>query len=435
MKTLSLLKTFRKDEDGALTVFGLFLFMAALIFGGLSLDVSYAYKTRTEIQVAADAAAHAALYVRQTESVDTARAEAIAIVQANLPTSSYGEVLRPEDINFGTWDAENEVFTIDNNLTDAVLVNTAQLAERGNAARAFLLKFAGVQEWDINTQAVFETYMPTCFDEGFVAEEEVDIQSNNSFTNGFCIHSNTHVKLSSGNSFGENTVVSMPDTNDLELPNSGFDSNEGLREALTDMKYRVRILAKLDEIMDGLWFSDPIYVPDYIHGLGQIRLNKNKLDASDFEQGRIHTADCGGGGKLSIEQGTLLEDIVLLTDCQVQFGSDVTLENVIIVTTNTNNSSIKSASGLQIGRDDNCLPDGGAQILTKGGVSVPADMKMFGGQIIAEKDVEFSANANGIEGASIISGGKISGTSNMTMGFCSTGMERNFSVPYFKLAG
>jgi hypothetical protein len=37
---------------------------------------------------------------------------------------------------------------------------------------------------------------------------------------------------------------------------------------------------------------------------------------------------------------------------------------------------------------------------------------------IAKGDVSFAANANGIEGASIIAGGQISGTSNMTMGFC-----------------
>ena len=65
---------------------------------------------------------------------------------------------------------------------------------------------------------------------------------------------------------------------------------------------------------------------------------------------------------------------------------------------------------------------------------MPSDLRFYGGQVIARLNVDFSANSGGIEGASIISGSTISGTSNMTMGFCGTGMEDNFAVPYFRLA-
>ena len=63
-----------------------------------------------------------------------------------------------------------------------------------------------------------------------------------------------------------------------------------------------------------------------------------------------------------------------------------------------------------------------------------ADLRVYGGQIIALGDITFSANANGIQGASLISGQEISGTSNMDMGFCGTGMEGNYEAPYFRLA-
>ena len=53
----------------------------------------------------------------------------------------------------------------------------------------------------------------------------------------------------------------------------------------------------------------------------------------------------------------------------------------------------------------------------------------------AMKDEERSAaNANGIDGASIISRGMIDGTSNMNMGFCGSGMEDSFSANYYRLA-
>ena len=74
-----------------------------------------------------------------------------------------------------------------------------------------------------------------------------------------------------------------------------------------------------------------------------------------------------------------------------------------------------SAAKLKVGRDDSCAADGS--------------------QLLALGDIEFTANADGIEGASFIAGGTISGTSNMIMGFCNhAGMERNFEAEYFRLA-
>ena len=136
---------------------------------------------------------------------------------------------------------------------------------------------------------------------------------------------------------------------------------------------------------------------------------------------------------MKVAAGSMLENIVLATNCKVQFGQGVTLENSIIATTNTGDKSITAASGLQVGRNDNCATDGGAQMLTMGGMDFPADLKAYGGQLIAMKDINFAANANGIEGASFISGGRIDGTSNMTMGFCGNGMEDNFAALYFRM--
>ena len=73
--------------------------------------------------------------------------------------------------------------------------------------------------------------------------------------------------------------------------------------------------------------------------------------------------------------------------------------------------------------------------MTTGGMKFTADLRLYGGQLIAKKAISFSANADGIEGASIISGETIDGTSNMNMGFCDgSGMENNFESDYFRLA-
>jgi len=108
---------------------------------------------------------------------------------------------------------------------------------------------------------------------------------------------------------------------------------------------------------------------------------------------------------------------------------------VVIVNESTSAKSFNAASGIQIGRDDNCAEGGGAQLVTRGGIDIPAQLKMFGGQMIAAQDVAFTAEADGIQGASIISGGRIDGTANSVMGFCAgEGMEDNFEAEYFRLA-
>ncbi len=428
---------FQNAETGGITAYALGFLLTGLAFGGVSFDVAYAYKARTELQVAADAAAHAAIYVRQSGgSLAEARAAAVEMAQRNLPPVAFGEVLEPLDVNFGNWDATTEQFEVDNFETDMVSVNVARSQARANAVPGFLLSFVGLDDWDVDTGAVFESYMPACLREGFVAQDFVDVQSNNVFTNGFCIHSNAYVKVSSNNSFAPGTTVSMPDKSDIDMPNSGFATNIGLEEALAEQKYTIRILNHMADIIAGLWNTETDYIPDYIYGLGPIDLSGKKFDASDFTPHRVHRKDCStGGNKITIEPNTLLENLVLVTNCEVNFGQGVVLENVVIATNNTGASSFKAASGLQVGRDDQCLPDGGAQLLTMGGMQFPADLKVYGGQLIAKLDIEFAANANGIEGASFISGENISGTSNMTMGHCGDGMERNFEAEYFRLAG
>jgi len=55
-------------------------------------------------------------------------------------------------------------------------------------------------------------------------------------------------------------------------------------------------------------------------------------------------------------------------------------------------------------------------------------------QILAAGDVEFAAGADGVEGASIVSGASVDVTSNNSMGFCGSGMDSAFQAEYFRLA-
>ncbi|MEX5726872.1 hypothetical protein Ga0609869_000225 [Rhodovulum iodosum] len=426
---------FVRDEEGGMLAYGLTALLGMLIFGGLAVDVGNAYAVRTHLAIAADSAAHAAIYTRELQSEDVAKQRALEVFEVALPPEQYGTILTVDDIEFGTWDEATRVFTPSPYSKQAVRVLAERSSQRNNSVGTFLLGLAGLDSWDVRRDSIFQTYMPTCLREGFVAEEIVDVQSNNAYTNGFCIHSNTHVEVNQSNYFAENTIVSMPDRSDLVLPESGFESNDGLAEALRDGAYRLRILDRLAEIMEGLDDPSSGYMPDYIVSSVPIELPSRNVSDADFTPGRIHTYTCSGPHKLKVANGSFLNEIVIDTNCPVELGQGTILDNAIIATSNTTVDSISAPAQVQIGRDDNCAPDGGAQLVTLGGISFPSQMRVYGGQMLAMDDIEFSAEANGIEGASFISGGTISGTSNMTMGFCGSGMEDNFEASYFRLTG
>ncbi|MDH3475425.1 MAG: hypothetical protein OEM59_17225, partial [Rhodospirillales bacterium] len=148
--------------------------------------------------------------------------------------------------------------------------------------------------------------------------------------------------------------------------------------------------------------------------------------------GKVNVVGCSGGGQVNVKMDTLIENMVIYTDCKLKFESGVVLKDSIVATTNTDARSISGPSGIQIG-DHTCgTPGGQAAILTMGGAQFGAGLNFKSGQIIAQGDVQFPANDFSIEGASVLAGGEISGTSNMTMAFCGDGGGL-FQEIYFKI--
>ncbi len=443
-----ILTRFVRRNDGAMTAFGLLLTVAMICVGGLGIDVANVITVRTHLQIAADAAAHAALVAREFKSESEAKDIAVQIARRSLPEDRFGIAIGPDDIEFGTWDAVSEVFTLVPNSKTAVLVNTQRLAERSNAVVTYFLRFVGMYNMDVVSQSVFETYYPTCFREGFVAQNRVDVQSNNVYGNGFCIHSNDHVEINNGNTFMDGTIVSMPDSADMVVPTSGAGSNPGLAKALRSGSYYLRIIQRIDEIIAGVEDPDsPYFRTDYVTVDPLTKdptlyktLESTKgggVDLSDWVPGAIHYLNCASSKK-QVSWGKPDQKFVkgvLVTNCIIKFAQGVQLEDVIMINRNTDLDSFTAASSFTLGRDDGCADGGGAQLVTKGGVNFPADLQVYGGQIIAAKLIKFAARNDGIEGISLVSGDQIDGASLINVGFCGgAGMNNNFMAEYFRLA-
>ncbi len=430
---------FGTREDGAMTIFGIFIFLCMAVLSAIAVDVASLMAARNQLQVAADTAGHAALYYRDIShrdpnSAQDSKAKAIEVAGFGMPSQTFGEVLGVDDIEFGTWDQDSHKFHPDPSSRDAVMVHTSRLSSKSNSVASLLFQLVGFDEWDIVTPAVFTTYRPMCFREGIVGDNAVDLQSNNGFSNGFCVHSNDHVEMNTNNTYEAGTVVSMPHEGDIVLPQSGFETNAGLEGALRSGYYRLRIIARIDDIIDGLRNGDAEYMPDYITSYSPVILSKMTLTEADLLPGKRYIWNCASLGNPTIKSTTKIERVVIVANCSIKFGGGTIVENARIATTSTGSKSINSPASLQIGLNDNCADGGDVQIVTKGSMDFAADLMLYGSQLLAENNISFTANADGIEGASMVAGGTVSGTSNMEMGFCGSGMSNNFEAEYFRLA-
>ena len=420
------------DTEGAMTVFGLFMLMTCIVIGGLGLDVANAYLARTQLQATTDAAAHAALYTRDSDTEANAIVAALDVVENMMPVAKYGQVIQATDIQFGTWDTSTGAFTPVSGSKTAVFVDSSRTTARSNPVGTYFLRIMGFNNWDVRRGAVYETYRPGCLREGFVARDIVDMQSNNEYSNGFCIHSNTHVEMNNANDYELGTVVSMPDKLDVVVPNDDLTSNPGLAQALRDASYQFRIINQLPSIIADLSTGGAVYGPSYITNSTVLTFQGGGFKASDLVPNRIHYVNCNGNQPVNFAASALIEDVVIVSNCQFHFAADAQLQNSIIATTNTAAKSIYAGAAFTLGKDDNCASGGDSKILTMGSIELTSQVDIYGSQMIAKDNIYLTANAVGIEGASLIAGGVISVTSNGKMGFCGGGMN-NFEANYFRL--
>ncbi|NNE86757.1 MAG: hypothetical protein HKN27_01670 [Silicimonas sp.] len=423
---------FLDNERGAITVLGLFLFIVSMMVGGLALDVSNAVKARTQLQMTADTAGHAALVWRFYNDADSAKDKALELAAKSMPSSYYGSVLERQDITFGHWDRASETFTPDPASQEAVLVSTRRLAENNNGVGTYLLKLVGVDAWDLNTDAVWELGVPRCLKEGYVAEDVISLQSDNTFKSGFCVHSNTGLNFANHNTFEADVKISVPDiATDVDAT---FSTNHGLEEALYENYYALNIPQRIQKIRDGITDPASEYWRDFVTSAAITDVDyKSQLTPENLAPGGIYEMTCPAPTtKIRMPAGTVLENIVLLTNCQIIIGQDSKLQNLTIINSNTSASSISGASGIDFGLNDNCAPGGATQIVSMGGLSFPTQVSIYDSQLLANGDISFTSHADGIKGASIVSGGKIDTNSHITMGFC--GASENFKFEFVRLA-
>lgn len=430
MRLACLVRRLAGEDEASITFLGLFLFLACIVIGGLALDVTRAQSVMTQIQSAADAAAHAAVITRSTSTEAKARAVALDIAVRNLPPSWEHSAITSADIEFGDWDPATGTFVPRTGATESVRVTGQLSAARGNALGTFLLRFAGKMSWTIEQDSVIRIADHDCLQEGLIADTDIDIADQNRMAPGFCVHSNDTLKLGTGNVFDAGAIVSMPAPDQIRLPTNGFALNPGLNAALVPNRIKLKLLERIPEIITGLTTPGSDFIPDYIVAPQTIVLTSRTVRATSLIPGRIHRFTCSSTQEMVITSGTLVSNVVIVTNCNINILSGVVLENAVLATTSTSSTSVTAADGVQVGRNDNCAEGGGAQIVTLGGLRLTRALQVYGGQLLAARHVNFIALAQGMQGVSIISGGEIDGGSGVRFRVCNgAGMQDGYAFP------
>ena len=166
------------DEGGGAALLFALALPVVLGFGALVVDIGNARLVRGQMQSAADAAALAASQVLTDRTTATARA--VTYATNNVP-SSYGEVARKSDVEFGYYDAGAKVFTANASATNAVRVSLRRDPGRGNAVAQFFAPILGVEATAITVSAVAARFLRTTYgtpilkDRGFEAGDYNEI--------------------------------------------------------------------------------------------------------------------------------------------------------------------------------------------------------------------------------------------------------------------
>lgn len=99
MRTVRHFARFRREEDGSLIVFSLFLIIGMLIIGGFGVDLMYYEAQRTRVQATTDRAVLAAAHPKQTPGSVKARKE---VVMSYFTSAGLGDYISEDDIDVDT---------------------------------------------------------------------------------------------------------------------------------------------------------------------------------------------------------------------------------------------------------------------------------------------------------------------------------------------
>ncbi len=429
---------FACDEDGFVTHFALTVMILVILFAGLSVDTANAWRTRTHLQAAADAAAHAALLALPDKKA--ALKAALELAGDNLGSRSGAIVAN--QVQFGHWNPQKRSFRKDATPLDAVRVVAMRAGT--NSVPTFFLKFAGFKSWNITVESVAYRQTDACVKPDISANGKITLYKENEFYKSYCIEAAQGVVLKDDNRFDDNNRIIVPALSDVSLPAGVTLSTQvgrGTGDSSTTLTYRdvvetrSPIAASYVSDVDALAakYLDPLYEgqPAYINTAAPvIKLAARDVKYTIFQPGRIYNITCDSSGTAQFYKETEMRQVVVVSQCAMRIGKESKLRDVVLISRASGARSIRFAREVRLGKSDDCASGGGVEIYAAGDVVSDKDLRVNGVYISARGSVSLRNRENGIKGLTIDAAGNVSIRKKARFGTCKGSREDNLTVAY-----
>ncbi|MFO1201258.1 MAG: hypothetical protein U1E58_01330 [Tabrizicola sp.] len=471
------LSRFLRKTDGGMTVLMLTTLSVVCMIIGLAIDVTNVHRQKELITVAADAAAQAGIVALADEKTPAEiQAAALAAVESNAPIGFVGKTNNgAADVKLVRFDPRTR--TLIAGTPNAVMVTLHRDKTVDNPVNTGLLRFAGISSFDVNVSSVAYYGNPgICISaDGIYAKGDVTLTSGNLIGHNYCVHSQTEVKLPQRNVFQEGAGLSMP--NLAVCGNKCFDSaNPGVEAAKFEMNLDLpsvsdhiamvtsAMLATTSDLKTKFFANKslasnlkPLVDAKIMNTAASKKLVKGSvvtLTAAQYNDlmmltngslptGLVYNVDCrdkGNGPATSISIGAsvsrknsnlpsntteTVRQVVLITDCAFDIGSNARIDATLAISTRISSSSVlNGTSGAVVGDPDkNCDASRKVYIMTMSGIQVSADFTASNVAFIVNGDINVAANSSSSTvvhmGTSFQAEGKIQIAANNTFYSCS----------------
>ena len=432
------IRCFLGDEGGFVTHFALTVMILVILFAGLSVDTANAWRTRTHLQAAADAAAHAAVLALPDKKA--ALKAALELAGDNLGSRSRAIVAN--QVQFGHWNPRKRSFKKDATPLDAVRVVAMRAGT--DSVPTFFLKFAGFKSWNVTVESVAYRQTDACVKPDISANGKITLYKENEFYKSYCIEAAERVVLKDDNRFDDNNRIIVPALSDVSLPGGVTLSTQvgrGTADSSTTLTYRdvvetkSPIAAPYVGNVDALArkYLDPLYEgqPAYINTTAPvIKLPARDVRYTTFQPGRIYNITCDSSGTAQFYKETEARQVVIVSQCAMRIGKESKFQDVVLISTASGAQSIRFAKEVRLGRNDDCASGGGVEIYAAGDVVSDKELKVNGVYISAKGSVSLRNRENGIRGLTIAAAGNVSIRNKARFGTCKGSKEDNLTVAY-----
>jgi len=360
-----------------------------------------------------------------------------------------------------------EMAPTDINPPRAVRVVTRQDGVNSSRVGTFFLRFVGFDAFTVSTESIVESFVSICERDGLKAYGNVKMSTQQTFLGKYCVHGEAGIDISDKNSFGAETIASMPDLTDCgpDVSHCTNEYNPGIEAALTqDSSQTFGQLLRIDDTIAALQnpYSEIVADLKYIDPLLPVQhISSADFDASMLVENSIHVVKCnrpgddlnmgglaslnnrGGGndngGDTIVENITKVGVVVVALGCDFAFDKTIHYEDATFATTSTSRQTVSGSAGVRLGRNDSCADGGEVAIVTKGDVNFAAQLEAYDVEMIVAGDVQFASLGNSgdsiHEGTTVLAGGDIDVTTQHTFAGCydtETTLDTKFALRYVR---